>query len=270
MAGEDQERFEDYLELEHYIEELQAGRVAHPPRDLTPGQASIYHVAALFRAASIAQSQPRPAFAAELQARLEQELRQPAQPHHPAPRGEKPTPPCMQRPPVSRRSLLRSGAAAAATLAVGVGLGATGMGLAHPSPTGPATMPRAWSTQLVPGGQGGWLPVAKLADLGDEALRFATDSIVGYVIQSDGDQGEKPGVIAVSAACSHMGCLVNWQHDDRKYHCPCHGGIFTEYGKPDEASPVRYAALPRMETRITRHGTEDFVEVRVPSITGTT
>ena len=27
----DQERFEDYLELEHFIEELQAGHAAHPP-----------------------------------------------------------------------------------------------------------------------------------------------------------------------------------------------------------------------------------------------
>src|SRR5438876_7756354 len=31
ISGEDQERFEDYLELEHYIEELQAGHTAHPP-----------------------------------------------------------------------------------------------------------------------------------------------------------------------------------------------------------------------------------------------
>ena len=49
MAGEDQERFEDYLELEHYIEELQAGHVAHPPDELTPSKARIYRMAALFR-----------------------------------------------------------------------------------------------------------------------------------------------------------------------------------------------------------------------------
>jgi hypothetical protein len=29
MAGEDQERFEDYLELAHYREELQVGHAAH-------------------------------------------------------------------------------------------------------------------------------------------------------------------------------------------------------------------------------------------------
>src|SRR5947209_20608733 len=77
MSGEDQERFEDYLELEHYIEELQAGRVAHPPAELTPSQASIYRMAALFRSAIPEVSEPRPEFAAELQARLEQELQEP-------------------------------------------------------------------------------------------------------------------------------------------------------------------------------------------------
>ncbi len=113
--------------------------------------------------------------------------------------------------------------------------------------------------------------MAKLADLGSQALRFATDSIVGYLIQSDGDQGEKPGVIAISAACSHMGCIVQWQKTDRKYHCPCHGGLFSEYGKPDAASPLGYlTALPRLETRITRHGAAEYIEVRVPTSTQTT
>ncbi len=41
MSGEDQERFEDYLELELYIEELQAGHAAQPPGELTPAQARI-------------------------------------------------------------------------------------------------------------------------------------------------------------------------------------------------------------------------------------
>ena len=70
MPGEDQEQFEDYQELEHYIEELQAGRVAHPPAELTPSQASIYRMAALFRSSSPEASEPRPEFAAELRARL--------------------------------------------------------------------------------------------------------------------------------------------------------------------------------------------------------
>src|SRR5947209_18003600 len=84
MSGEDQERFEDYLEPEHHIEELQAGRVAHPPAELTPSQASIYRMAALFRSSLPEANEPRPEFAAELLARLEQELQQPSR-ANPAP-----------------------------------------------------------------------------------------------------------------------------------------------------------------------------------------
>jgi hypothetical protein len=82
MAGEDQERFEDYLELEHYREELQVGHAAHRPSELTPTQARVYRMVALFRSASTEKGQPRPKFAAELQARLEHKLQRPANPRH--------------------------------------------------------------------------------------------------------------------------------------------------------------------------------------------
>src|SRR5216684_8250140 len=119
MSGEEQERFEDYLELEKYIEQLQAGHVAHPPAEMTPSQASIYRMAALFRSATPEASEPRPEFAAELQARLEQELQRPPQ--------VEPAPTLLPRKRfqkfrgVSRRALLAGSAAAAASLVVGVG-----------------------------------------------------------------------------------------------------------------------------------------------------
>ncbi len=271
MAGEDQERFEDYLELEHYIEELQAGHIAHPPSELTPTKARIYRMAALFRSAPTEEGQPRPEFAAALQACLEQELQQPAKPQHfPFFSREPSSTPRRKRPNLSRRALLTGSAAAAASLVVGTGLGATVEHLAQPQASGPGATTNQWTTPLILDGEGSWIAVAKLADLGDQALRFATDSIVGYLIRSDGDNGEKARVVAVSAACTHMGCIVQWQPSDRKYHCPCHGSLFSEYGKPDQASPIRYLrALPRLETRIAKHGTGEFIEVRVPTSTGT-
>src|SRR5205814_8148444 len=78
----DQERFEDYLELEHFIEELQAGHTAHPPAELSPDKAQIYRMAALFRSASPDDVTPRPEFVNELQTRLEQELQQPSKTRH--------------------------------------------------------------------------------------------------------------------------------------------------------------------------------------------
>ena len=255
MSGEthqdqDQERFEDYLELEQYIEELQAGRPAHPPTGLTPAKARIYRMAALFRSASPDEATPRPEFAAELQARLEQEVQRPKTRHLPF-SSKKPQ---MKR-RVSRRSLLAGGAAAvAASLAVGAGIERV-VEQATGGSQGQSRQAAAWTTPIVPSDVAStWLFVTTLAELGKQAVRFTTDAIVGYVVRNDGDSGEpaqEGPVVAMSAACTHMGCIVQWQDSDQKFQCPCHGGLFTEYGKIDKSSPLRYLApLPRLETKI--------------------
>jgi Rieske Fe-S protein len=257
----DQERFEDYLELEHFIEGLQAGQSTHPPTELTPDKAQIYRMAALFRSASPDEVTPRPEFAAELQAKLEQELQQPPKTRHFPFISKKP----QTRPRVSRRAILAGGAAAvAASLTLGAGIEHMVEQATQPA-TGGSVTGQLWPTPIVPADVASiWFPVATLAELGDSAIRFTTNSIVGYVIRNDGDNGEtlKEGpVIAVSAACTHMGCIVQWQDSDRKYHCPCHGGLFTEYGKPDNSSSILYlTSLPRLETKIEN----DKVYVRVP------
>ncbi|MFL6846269.1 MAG: FAD-dependent oxidoreductase [Allosphingosinicella sp.] len=42
------------------------------------------------------------------------------------------------------------------------------------------------------------------------------------------DEGE---VHAVSAVCTHMGCLVGWNSTDRTWDCPCHGSRFDLSGE---------------------------------------
>lgn len=264
MAGEDQERFEDYLELEQYIEKLQAGHVAHPPSELTPAQASIYRMAALFRSANPEESEPRPEFVAQLQTRLEQEIQQPSKPgpfSFLAKKHARDTQ--RKRVQVSRRALLAGGAAAAASLVAGTAIGTE---IAKSNNNSSSGSGQEWSTQLI-GEAGAWLRVAPLAALGDNAIRFTTETVVGYIIRNDHDDGETSPdpVIAISAACTHMGCIVQWQDSDRKYHCPCHGGLFSEYGKADSASPIAYNQLPRLETRIIKNQNGvDTVEVKVP------
>jgi Rieske Fe-S protein len=34
----------------------------------------------------------------------------------------------------------------------------------------------------------------------------------------------------MSAKCTHFGCTVAWQADDKQYHCPCHGAIYDPQG----------------------------------------
>lgn len=266
MQGDDQERFEDYLELEQFIEELQAGHTAHPPTELTPEKANIYRMAALFRSASPDAAEPRPEFAAELHARLTEEIQQrkqekprrfpflrkkQEQPESQGARGTGATGSSNGIRHVSRRSLLAGGAAVAASLVAGAGI----MHEIDQAATTPqvATTGTPWPEQLIATDQPTtWHFVTTLAELGDKVVRFATDTIVGYVTlddtQGDPDEGK---VVAMSAACTHMGCLVQWQASEQKFVCPCHGGLFTEYGKPDPKSPLRYlTALPRLNTKV--------------------
>ncbi len=66
----------------------------------------------------------------------------------------------------------------------------------------------------------------------------------GGVFEVDGDKvavsrdagGE---VRAVSAVCTHAGCIVHWNTAVQTWDCPCHGGRFTPRGEVIEGPPVK-------------------------------
>ncbi len=281
MADGDQERFEDYLELEKYIEALQAGKPAHPPLNLTPEQIHIYQMAALFRSVDDQDTQPRPEFSERLRSQLtdlsEQQLSAPTRSAHmstEAPVSAESTP--AKRPEVavpvsrtgstrrvrifSRRGLLTGGAVAAASLVIGAEVEHiryenqenVAKGEAEKKKDHPASQ-ELGITDNIPKT---WHLVTSLADLGSEAVRFTSESVIGYVIRVVGEYYDKNGkeqedIIALSAACTHMGCLIQWRGTERHFYCPCHGAIFGAQGEPPQVN-YKYSIppLPRLNTKI--------------------
>lgn len=65
MDDEDQECFEGALELEHFLTERQAGKVAHLPMELTPHLSRVHRMAMLFHAATSGESKPFVEFTAQ-------------------------------------------------------------------------------------------------------------------------------------------------------------------------------------------------------------
>jgi Rieske Fe-S protein len=182
----------------------------------------------------------------------------------------------------SRRAILTGGAVAAASLAVGTGIGeklgsAGKLAAATTSTSKPgkdATSTYDESNEykqpwLVDSGSNSvpttWHFVTTMAQLGNQAVMFVAGGVVGYVIlktNSDPDDAQKGSeVMALSAACTHMGCIVQWQGSDRSFHCPCHNGLFTQNGLPDARSQMRYlAALPLLRVKVDESG-NIYVEV---------
>jgi glycine/D-amino acid oxidase-like deaminating enzyme/nitrite reductase/ring-hydroxylating ferredoxin subunit len=96
-------------------------------------------------------------------------------------------------------------------------------------------------------------PIAGAAKFVQENFGVAKDLIGGYLVSKPDSFAElKPGtaailkieghnvaafkdkdgqVHAVSAVCSHMGCLVGWNETDQTWDCPCHGSRFDLAGE---------------------------------------
>lgn len=258
MAGEDQERFEDYLDLEHFIEELQAGHVTHPLQELTPAQARIYRMAMQFHAASSGFGEPRPEFAAQLHSRLEAELQtQQDTQKLPQVQAKAQTAGAHLKQRISRRMLL-AGSAVASVAASAAAAGAAIEHIVDQAAHVSHTPPQVSVTK--------WFPVTTVAELHDQAIKFMNDDLIGYVVRCEGTENntaERGEIIAVSAACTHKGCIVQWQ-SDRKFHCPCHDSVFTEDGELDsDMSSLSYLeALPRLEVHIE----DGKIYVRMPMV----
>lgn len=46
-------------------------------------------------------------------------------------------------------------------------------------------------------------------------------------------------LIALSAVCTHLGCIVQWEKDKQDFLCPCHGGHYNADGAVISGPPPK-------------------------------
>lgn len=59
-------------------------------------------------------------------------------------------------------------------------------------------------------------------------------------------------LLALSASCTHRGCIVDWDQADQKFVCPCHHGQFDPTGKNISGPPP--SPLPVYATKVDKSG----------------
>jgi nitrite reductase/ring-hydroxylating ferredoxin subunit len=202
-------------------------RDRRPPRfEADAEEARLLQVATALRGARTATDLP----SAEFVSGLEEQLR-----------AQLDAAPAATRPPSRRGFLIGGGNAAAAAAGVAVDLG-----VRHTDQPD-----RAAQGELVPS-NGTWRQVATLADLADgRPRRFSAGPIEGVLVPQPGG-----GVHALSAVCTHRGCLLEAQA--AQLLCPCHGASFDLQGAPVDREYLT-TPLPRLRSRVV----DDRVEVLV-------
>ena len=157
-----------------------------------------------------------------------------------------------QPPRVTRRSLLATaGAAAAGAVAAGAAGAAIDRAAFAPSTARPSR-----AEGVIEPADGQWTAVTTdTAVPAGATQRFEAGGVIGYVSGTDN------GVVAVSAACTHQGCILVHNAAAGRLDCPCHRTAFGTDGRllfsqlASEPAP-----LPHLQVR-SRDGN---VEVLVP------
>ncbi len=61
-------------------------------------------------------------------------------------------------------------------------------------------------------------------------------------------QPQAGSFIALSAVCTHLGCVVKWQEENDEFFCPCHAGRFSPRGEVLGGPPPQ--PLPELNVEV--------------------
>jgi len=74
------------------------------------------------------------------------------------------------------------------------------------------------------------------------AARFTAGAVEGFIVNREG------AIEALSAVCTHMGCILKFNATAARFDCPCHGATFALDGSPGRGY---LDSLPRIAARVT-------------------
>jgi len=77
------------------------------------------------------------------------------------------------------------------------------------------------------------------------SVTFIADQLV-YIVRS------QQGMWALSAICTHLGCITQWKPEANMIACPCHGSKFTKDGVRTAGPAPR--PLPHLSLTLTADG----------------
>jgi cytochrome b6-f complex iron-sulfur subunit len=78
--------------------------------------------------------------------------------------------------------------------------------------------------------------------LGD-AMEIVFNGVPAVILNRPGK-----GLIAVSRVCTHLGCLVQYDKENKRLLCPCHAGVYDLEGNIVSGPPPK--PLPKLPLRV--------------------
>lgn len=99
-------------------------------------------------------------------------------------------------------------------------------------------------TSVIKANADSMLPAGKVSDfvVGDYKKVTLSNGNVVYI------EATKTGFRALSSACTHRGCTVNWISAQKLFKCPCHGGQYDQAGNNISGPPP--SPLPVLGTKV--------------------
>jgi cytochrome b6-f complex iron-sulfur subunit len=78
------------------------------------------------------------------------------------------------------------------------------------------------------------VPAGNVSEIPPGGVRLVHLSEGPVMLEKAGDE-----VRALSAICTHLGCIIQWHPDGKQFICPCHHGIYDVDGKVLSGPPPR-------------------------------